>query len=103
MSPVNAKRETERVVDPLTLPEAATIVVWPITPGVATPVLRPIIATLCTEDVQAVDGLVVITCIEPSVSFPVAVNAKVLAEGLMTAFCGVSPIDTSASGPTLTP
>jgi len=99
--PVNTTVETVSVVDPLTEPEVAVIVVCPCATGLATPVLRTIVATAVIEDVQVVAGSVVIFCVVPSVKVPVAVSATGLAEGAKNGFCGVIAIETSAGGPTL--
>ena len=89
------------MVEALTEPEVAVIVVCPTPTGLATPVLRPIVATAVVEEVQFVDGLVVMSCEVPSVKVPVAVSARGLADGAKNGFCGVIAIEVTTAGPTL--
>ena len=88
---------TVTIVEPDTEPDAAEIVVWPRPAAVARPAV--IVATLADEELQVT--VEVRFCVLPSVYVPVAVNCCLVPSG-MDGFAGVTPIETSAGGVTVT-
>ena len=95
---VGAVAVTVRVVEPLTAPEAALIVLVP----AATPVAKPpalIVATLVVCEVHV--AVLVRFCVELSEKVPVAVNCCVLPFAI-DGFAGVTAIDTSVGAVAVT-
>jgi hypothetical protein len=95
---VGAVAATVRVVEPLTAPEAALIVLVP----AATPVAKPpalIVATLVVCEVHV--AVLVRFCVELFEKVPVAVNCCVLPFAI-DGFAGVTAIDTSVGAVAVT-
>jgi hypothetical protein len=83
-------------VEPLMLPTVAEIVEVPVPTVVATPVLL-IVATVAVADAHTA---LLSTCVELSLNVPVAVNCCV-APLVIEGFAGVTAIDTSVAGVTV--
>ena len=88
---------TVSVVEPLTVPEVAVIVVTPCAMLVASPVL-PTVAMLGLEEVQVTE--LVRFCVVLLLYVPVAVNCWFVLTGIV-GFAGVTAIETRAGGVTV--
>lgn len=88
-----------RRVEPAIVPEVAVIVVVPFCVVLLANPLDAIVAILVLEELQLTE--VVIFAVLPSVYVPVAVNCSV-APARIDGFAGVTAIDTSAGGTTVT-
>ena len=93
----NEAEVTVRMVDPVTDPEIAEMVVVPPPVPVARPPLE-IVATPCDEELQFT--VLVRFCVLPSVYDPVAVNCLVLPKGIV-GIAGVTVIESKAAGVTV--
>jgi hypothetical protein len=83
---------------PCMLPEAAVIVVLPTIMPLARPAAL-IVATVGADELHVTDA--VKACVLPSLYVPVAENCSGRPAGTVP-FAGVTPMDTSAAGPTVT-
>jgi hypothetical protein len=90
VSPVRCAVETVRLVEPLTVPKAAAMVVVPVATLVATPVLA-IVAAAGLEELHTTDPE--ISCMLVSLNVPVAVNCLVVCAGIVE-FAGATVSDT---------
>jgi hypothetical protein len=88
---------TVRLVEPLTEPEVALIVVVPLEALLAKP-WPVIVATAAFEEFQV--AVVVRFCVLPSVNVPVAVNCRFLPSGIEES-AGVTTSTTRVGGPTV--
>jgi hypothetical protein len=93
---------TVSVVVPLTEPELAVMFALPTPTLLATPGVGPPVLIVLTPGVSELHSTVsVMFCVLPSVYVPVAVNCSVVPSGI-TGTAGVTAIDTSAAGLTVT-
>ena len=98
----SAAAVTVSVVDPLTPPTLAVMFALPTPAPLATPGVGPPVLIVLTPGVSELHSTVlVIFCVLPSVYVPVAVKARVVPSG-MTGTAGVTAIETSTAGLTVT-
>ena len=89
--------DTVSVVDPLTVPDTALMVVLPVAKLLTTPcALMP--ATAAEDEVQSTDPL--ISCVLESLKVPVAANGLVVPAAMLE-FAGVTAIETSVAAVTV--
>ena len=97
MSDIGAAASTVRVVEPVTEPESAEIMVLPVEKVAAIPV-ELIVATAGTEEAQV--AVCVTSWVEPSVNFAVAANCRLEPRGTDVA-AGVTVMEAIAAAPTV--